>query len=102
MLARLREYGVREDALRAAKLFQQALAPFATSEGGLNSALDGQEGQRRRPAVGESTMYVNSPVDGYCGVCGVDIVEGPGAESCKAQQSCDGFEKPPGFEGLVE
>lgn len=95
MVARLRELGVREDALRAAKLFQDALAPLEA----LDLGLDGE----RRPRPEQTTsVYVNSPVDGYCGVCGVDTVEGPGAESCKSQQSCEGFEAPPGYEGLVE
>lgn len=93
MVAQLRQHGVRDDTLQAARLFQAALAPFGASSG-----LAGE----RQKAAKEPALYVNSPVDGYCGVCGVDGVGGPGAASCDYSESCDGFAAPPGFEGLTE
>jgi hypothetical protein len=90
-VAQLRKHGVQENALQTGRMFEQALAPFDM----------GELGAKRRPQP-EPSLYLNSPVDGHCGVCGIGNVGGPGMESCEYAESCDGFEPPPGYEGLAE
>lgn len=98
MVAQLKQYGVQDKALQAARMFQQALGPSGLAGGALDEASEQKKTKEKQPA-----LYVNSPVDGYCGVCGVEGgVGGPGAASCEYQDSCDGAKPPPGFEGLVE
>jgi hypothetical protein len=39
-------------------------------------------------------MYISGERDGYCGMCGVDSVAGPGAATCKVTDSCQELSTP--------
>lgn len=39
-------------------------------------------------------MYISGERDGYCGLCGVDSVAGPGAASCEVTDSCKELSTP--------
>lgn len=94
LVARLGQHGVREGTLAAGRMFAEAMAPFEAEQ------LERQQDRRPPP---QPSLYVNSPVDGYCGVCGIEDVRGPGMDSCEYAESCDdGFKAPPGYEGLIE
>lgn len=41
-----------------------------------------------------ATIYINSERDGYCGMCGVDSVAGPGAAGCQVTDSCQELSTP--------
>ena len=47
----------------------------------------GREGRR------EGGMYLFSPPNGSCRVCGLDNVEGPGAKACVVEKECEGEEE---------
>ena len=43
-----------------------------------------------------ATIYIHGDRDGYCGLCGVDSVAGPGAASCEIADSCQELNTPLG------
>jgi len=51
-------------------------------------AVKGGEGGREGGR--EGGMYLFSPPKGSCRVCGVGIVEGPGAKACVVEEECEG------------
>lgn len=55
------------------------------------SSTSTREGQYRDGLLQPNpvTMHVQSAPEGFCGVCGVDIMEGKGSEGCDYQTFCD-------------
>lgn len=96
MMARLQRLGVPDTMLQMGGILEKALAPFALL------GNERRERKKKDDPAGQS-LWVNSPVDGYCGVCGVATVEGPGRGSCLHADSCNGFAPPlPGLGKLDE
>lgn len=46
-----------------------------------------------------ATMYIHGERDGYCGLCAVDSVAGPGAASCEVVDDCKDLTTPFGANG---
>jgi len=80
------------------KLFEK-VERFDTQLQDLEDALDFlPASDRKLPA-----FHINSPMEGFCGACDVENLEGPGLASCQNTASCDpdAFTPPPGQAGLM-
>ena len=55
--------------------------------GGMRGALV-KSGLVEEEENGVSTIYINDAREGFCGLCGVDSVSGPGLASCTQAEAC--------------